>query len=286
VTGDETTGRHRAPREDADSLAGAWALDALDDEDRATYERHLAASPAAREDADELRETAARLGAAEAVQPPAHLRASILAAIAATPQERPADRPLEVVQSPAAAVAGPPAAPATGRAAEAPVDLAAERSRRRARPGFALLAAAACAVVAVGGVTYAVDARRDADRLQQTVASQQAYQDQVDSVLTSAGARVLRVDATGGGAATVVHAGTRAVVLADLPAVSDRQYQLWLVEGQTLRSAGLLPAPTDGRATFYVPDTGGASGLGISVEPVGGSQQPTTDPILLAPIPA
>jgi len=131
-----------------------------------------------------------------------------------------------------------------------------------------------------------VDARRDADRLSQTVAAQQRHQEQVDSVLTSEGAKVVQVDAAGGGTATVVHAGTRAVVLADLPAVSDRQYQLWLVEGQTVRSAGLLPSSAGGRATSYVPDTGAATGLAISLEPVGGSRQPTTQPVVLASIPA
>ncbi|NAZ82495.1 hypothetical protein GTR02_11755 [Kineococcus sp. R8] len=280
-TDDATT--RGGTREDVDSLAGAWALDALDDDERALYERHLQSSPAARDGAEQLRETASRLGVTTPAQPPPHLRASILAAIADTPQER---------SAPAASVVAGARPASSGRSVDAPaapgapVDLAEQRRRRRGRPGYALLAAAACAVVAVGGVTYAVDARRDADRLSATVAAQERYQEQVESVLTSAGAQVVRVDATGGGAATVVHAGTRAVVLADLPPVPDRQYQLWFVEGQTVRSAGLLPAPADGRSTFFVPDTGGASGLGISVEPVGGSQQPTTQPIVLAPIPA
>jgi len=278
---DDGTPRGATPTGDADQLAGAWALDALDEADRALYERHLASSPAARADADALRETASRLGAAAAAQPPAHLRANILAAIATTPQERSGDGGRAAGSGAQHRADVPDDAPLP-----APVDLAEQRRRRRGRPGAALLAAAACAVVAIGGVTYAVDARRDADRLTQTVAAQQRYQEQVDSVLTSGGARVVQVDATGGGTATVVHAGTRAVVLADLPAVSDRQYQLWLVEGQTVRSAGLLPATSGGRATSYLPDTGTATGLAISVEPVGGSQQPTSQPVVLASIPA
>ena len=49
------------PRSELDDLLGAYALDAVDPEEREAVERHLADDPAARAEVDEMRETAAVL---------------------------------------------------------------------------------------------------------------------------------------------------------------------------------------------------------------------------------
>lgn len=62
-------------------LAAAYALDALDPEDRWTYERHLDTCDRCRDEVAALREGAGELAyAAEGVEPPAELRDRILAA--------------------------------------------------------------------------------------------------------------------------------------------------------------------------------------------------------------
>ncbi|WP_432571602.1 anti-sigma factor [Kineococcus sp. SYSU DK005] len=266
---EERGARHR--HDDEGPLAGAWALDALDDDERAAYEERLRRDPAERLEADALRETASRLGAASAVPPPERLRASVLAAVAATAQEPPAG-----------------AAPVA--------DLAVRRRRRRGPSRLSALVAAAGVVVAAAGAGVALDARGDAERAREVAAAQvqreRAEADtlqRVAALLSSPGASTATVPVTGGGTATLVRAGGEAaVVTAGLPAAGPgRAYQLWLVRGDDVAPAGLLPAAGGGdRAVALLPELGGATGFGISVEPAGGSRQPTTTPVVLTTLPA
>ena len=65
---------------------------------------------------------------------------------------------------------------------------------------------------------------------------------------------------------------------------NDRVYQVWLVHGKNPpASAGLFRVPADGSATFAIPDSmKGVDKVMVSVEPGGGSDQPTTEPIAAA----
>ena len=65
-------------------LAGAYALDALDDAERERYERHLRGCPACAEDVRRMTSTATALAMAVAAEPPAGLRERVLAAAAPT----------------------------------------------------------------------------------------------------------------------------------------------------------------------------------------------------------
>ena len=71
------------------SLVGAYALDALDERERAAYEQHLAECPTCAAEVREFQATAARLGEAVSASPPAGLREAVLAAARRTPQQRP-----------------------------------------------------------------------------------------------------------------------------------------------------------------------------------------------------
>jgi anti-sigma-K factor RskA len=74
-------------RTEIHDLAAAYALDALDPEDRWTYERHLDTCERCREEVAALRESASELAyAAEGPEPPAELRERILAAARAEPR--------------------------------------------------------------------------------------------------------------------------------------------------------------------------------------------------------
>ncbi|PRY14717.1 anti-sigma factor [Kineococcus rhizosphaerae] len=254
-----------APQEDP-LLAAAWALDALDDDERAAYEERLAAHPEERADAEALRETASRL--AVGVEPPARLRASILDAIAATPQDQPQDQP-QGHRAP-----GPPV-----------VDLTAARERRAPRRGpsrWSVLVAAAGILVAAAGVGFGLAAQPDEAP---APSAQQLARQQVGDLLTAPGATVSTVAVTGGGTATLVRAeGRIGVLTSDLPvAGTGRGYQLWLATGDTLTSAGMLTVSAAGGSATVV-DAGRATGVGISVEPAGGSQQPTTTPVVFTPL--
>ena len=68
------------------------------------------------------------------------------------------------------------------------------------------------------------------------------------------------------------------------PAGGDRVYQVWLVRGHGKpTSAGLFRVPASGQATFAIPESmKGVDQVMVSVEPGGGSDQPTTQPIAAA----
>jgi anti-sigma-K factor RskA len=68
------------------------------------------------------------------------------------------------------------------------------------------------------------------------------------------------------------------------PLAANQVYQLWLIEGETPQSAGTFTVDDNGQASVLVAAQGAISGfdaVGVSVEPVGGSLQPTGDIVLL-----
>src|SRR5690349_5461481 len=97
---------------DQHALSGAYAVDALDADERARFEAHLATCADCREEVASLQEAAALLGT-DPVEPPSSVRDSVLAGIASI-------RPLPPVTSETA----PTATPTSGD------ELAARRTRR------------------------------------------------------------------------------------------------------------------------------------------------------------
>jgi len=73
-------------RDDLHVLTGSYALDAISDEEREEFERHLHHCPACDAEVRGLRETAARLAMARAVRPPARMEQRVLAAAYRTRQ--------------------------------------------------------------------------------------------------------------------------------------------------------------------------------------------------------
>lgn len=79
--------------DDIHDLSGAYALDALDDIERARFAAHLAKCPTCQRDVAEFRAAATHLGRAVSEPPPPALRASVLDAIGDVRQERPGPPP-------------------------------------------------------------------------------------------------------------------------------------------------------------------------------------------------
>ena len=100
--------------DDVRSLLGAYALDAVDPDERAAVERLVATDPSAAAELAQLTAVAATLGDAVAGEPPAALRASVLAAIADVPQLGPLSGPARL-RPDAPAGTGPLGSPASGR---------------------------------------------------------------------------------------------------------------------------------------------------------------------------
>lgn len=244
------------------TLTGAYALHALPDDERNAFERHLSACEACSQEVREFTETAARLGLAVSRPPSAGLRDRVLREIGTVRQE-------------------PPSHGRTDRTAGA-----GDRARRRTTSY--LLAACVAAAAALGGVAVwqnqvAQDARQEANRAEER-------NEQVAQVLSAPDAKTSSGSLAGGARGTVVvsRSTDRAVFLAsgmERPP-AGKVYQLWFDEDGTMRSAGLMdPAATDGAVLMDGP-VGEASGMGITVEPSGGSEQPTSAPLALMPLPA
>jgi anti-sigma-K factor RskA len=67
----------------------------------------------------------------------------------------------------------------------------------------------------------------------------------------------------------------------------DKQYQLWLIDAQQPHGSAVFSADQQARQLLItMPDTPDSyQKLGITVEPRGGSQKPTTTPIFLVDVP-
>ncbi|WP_457032663.1 anti-sigma factor [Kitasatospora sp. P5_F3] len=240
---------------DLHTSTGAYAAHALDERERIEFERHLAACPSCAQEVAEFAATLARLGSAEAAVPPPALKQRVLAQLPSVRQHPP--------HTPE---------PAAGR-----------RPGRfgRALPRLALAASLAAAVL-LGGVAVqqhdrAEQARAQAVRLQERQAG-------FESLLTAPDART-NTGPAGSGVGTVVWSqarGQAAFLAAGMPALpAGSTYELWFNDAGTMRPAGLMPT-TDG-ALLLDGAIGGAAGVGVTVEPAGGSSHPSGAPVLLLP---
>ncbi|RFU85522.1 anti-sigma factor [Streptomyces triticagri] len=236
---------------DLHTCTGAYVLHALPAAERDRFEGHLADCEACAQEVKELAATAQRLGLAVAAPPPAELRARVLQQITTVRQE-------------------PPRLPARARV----------RAWTRSAPRLAL-AACLAAAVALGGVAVwqhqsAEDARDRARRVEQQAA-------ELTAVLAAPDAKTVTGPVGGDSTGTVVVSEERnraaflASSLPDLPA--GKTYQLWFDDKGTMRPAGLVAGGGRNEAVLMDGPVDGASGMGVTVEPEGGSPRPTTEPI-------
>jgi anti-sigma-K factor RskA len=237
---------------DIHSLSGAYAVDALDDLERADFERHLAECPECRAEVASLRATAADLSLLTEVAPPPSLRDAVIAGARTV-------RPLPPRTSPAAQ--GRPAAPAL------PL---------RRRPALWVAGLAAAALLVVGGLVWSAW-EQEAPPSGQVVAERVLHADDAERVartVDGARATIVRSESVG-----------RAVLVADhLPAPpSGKAYQAWLAFPERgMVSAGVLPRGSGTTVTYLLQgDASRATAAGITIEPAGGSTSPTSAPLAL-----
>ncbi len=234
-------------------LAGPYALDALDAEERAPFEAHLAECATCRADVQAFREVAGALAhAAPTATPPSGLRDRVL-------REARQVRPIGA-------------------------------ARRPRLPWIAVAASIALAIAAGYGYWRA---RGERDAVRRDLAAAQdsiAVRDSLVATLLAPDAGTAALAATGKppSARLFWSPSRHRVVMAvfDLPpAPAGRTYQLWAIAtGKPPVSLGTFNTAPDGRLTAAMAAPPGLALFQVTAvteEPAGGSPQPTQQPFLI-----
>lgn len=247
--------------EEFTDLAHAVALGNLTESDtRRLQSLFETGGPGFRAEFDALvrssRETLTALSAVTEVSPPAGLRARLLRQIAFEPQEGSTARFVG-----AGATAEPEGETVLPLDARRPVT-------RRWR--IALAAAAAAVILVVGGAALGYSLRpAESPSL-------------AESIVSAPDAQVTTGQLAIGGSATVLYAPSvdAALVLFENLAAppADDVYQMWLIADGTPRSAGLVDFDSDSVTRGIIDEIGNAEMVAFTVEPLGGSSAPTSDP--------
>jgi anti-sigma-K factor RskA len=239
---------------DIHALVGAYALDAVDDLERAAFERHVAECETCRLEVTELRETAARLADSTWSVPPPRLRTEVMATIGRTRQL-------------------PPPGDPTGRG---------QQTRGAGRWRRFAVGAVAAGVLAAGASTgvWAVQVQRvrDADAV---AAAARLQEERTRSVLSATDLVVRTAPMIGGGRVTVASSASQGASVvsmrADRLSTASQAFQMWTIrdgEKPVPVPAGVLPAGQEA-AVRVVDGVPGNDVFAISLEPAGGSPQPT-----------
>jgi anti-sigma-K factor RskA len=244
-----------------EDLKDAYVLDALPEEERRSFEEFLAAHPERQAEIDELGAVAGLLAfSPEELESPPELR----------------ERLMDVVEA--------EAAPRRERRGSGLAGLAGFIGAR----GLALGAAA---LVLVGLLSWNLLLQNEVEDLQGQVQNSQGQVEDLQAQVRDAQAqqtRTVQLSGTwanqGADAEVASINGNRIVLVADdLPSIPEGQTcQIWVIKGDVPEPSGLFqPGSTETAASITTPIKKGDT-VAITVEPAGGSEQPTTDPVLSA----
>ena len=240
------------------TLTGAYAVDALSGEELDRFEEHLDECAACRREVEELQATAAQLGAASYETPPPDLKASVMAEVDRTRQLPPLPR-----QEPA------PTAEVV----------------RMPTPWYQRLLAPAAAVLTLVVIGQTAIIANMNDRMDTLEAGAPG-----NDVLAAADLVTVMVDGPDGSRARLLASpqmGEGMFVVDGMTAPpSDQDYQLWLITAEGAIPAGIVEI-VDGTGTQMVTgDMSQVVALGVTMEPEGGSNQPTSDPLMVVEMPS
>ena len=249
-----------------EELIPFYALGALTDEEKELVESYLRENPDARKEADELQSAASKLPfAVESAEPPQRVKAALMKRVRA--DERGTER----------------------KQAERP------REKRWANlfPALSLAVAVFAVVWAVGLNVQVMRLQEKVSLLGEALAAQSDSLEEINSKLPQA-SPVVTVSLKG----TEVQPQARGELIADEASNSGvlviaglsqlepgKTYQVWLIDASGPKSAGLLTVDSNGQAVLVVTSEltiGEFDALGISIEPEGGSDQPTGEIVVLS----
>lgn len=256
-----------------EELLPFYALDALTDEERELVESYLAEHPEARQQIDDLHSGASALPYGIApLEPSRRAKESLMARVNADAAARAA---------PVQAARQPSPRPRFGNLFQA----------------FSLGAAVVAIVWAVLLNVQVLRLQKEISGLHETLAAQSNSLEQIIANLpASPPSNVITVSLKGTNVQPDAHGQliadpkeqTAVLIVAGLPKLeANKTYQVWLINGGKPVSAGLLTVDENGQGVVIVTSSESISSfksLGISVEPQGGSPQPTGDIVVLSDI--
>lgn len=221
---------------DIHQLSAAYALDAVDERERAEFEAHYHLCAICRPEVAGFRQTLSQLASSVAIDPPASMKSGVMTEIGATRQLSPL-------------------------LPEGVVDLAIHRKNRQ-RVMRALSVAAALIVLAVGA--YVVGRQSGGDDFADQAAVIFAKPDTLNTILTG--------DGTGSFKVAWSPSTNKAVVLGDdLPDPGPgKAYELWLVDGSGAHAVRLLDRAAGERVRRVVTVDGKPKQWAVTVEPEAG----------------
>lgn len=226
---------------DLHSLMAPYALDALDREERTRFEAHLDQCVDCQAELAGFMATAVRLGDAVSHTPPPALRDRLLAEISVTQQERP------VVTA-----------------------LSQRRGLRRTLPRLAVAAAFLVGAVGIGGFVTEHENAQDERARAATINAVLAADDVAtsDKVIKSGHLKLYSSPS----------ADSAVVIAKNLPSPGKgKVYQVWMVDSTSTRSQGTFVS--DGE--MVMKGVAKSDHIAVTVEPEGGSKQPTAAPIAI-----
>lgn len=228
-----------------EDLIAAYALDALPEDEQREIEEHLAEHPELQIEVDELRSVADMLAfVPEDQEPPPELRRNILSAIEPEGET-----------------------PETGN----------ERSSGWLGGwfGFPRLAFAASVLVMVAGLltwnlTLQGEVRELQGRIENTPEAPRTYEVSGSGMARTASGEVMELEN-----------GRTVLMVEGLPeAPQSKTYQIWLIEGNEPIPSNVFESTEGTTAAALDQPLDGADVVAVTVEPEGGSESPTSDPIL------
>jgi anti-sigma-K factor RskA len=242
-----------------EELKEAYALNALSEEERQAFEQYLTENPSGQPEVEELSSIASLLALAPPEQePPAGLRRSVMSQVRSEANE---------------------SNEADG--GERSDQAAASGSRREHRGGWTRR------LFGVRGVVTTVAAAAIIGLAAWNISLQSEVRDLRDFQMSA-------YELQGSGEAEAVQGELvrlgqqRALLVAtNLPELpDDKTYEMWAIEEDEPKPAGLFEAGDGPAIESTEQPISGAETFAITVEPEGGSEQPTTEPIITADLQA
>lgn len=260
-----------------EELLTFYALDAVTDAERQQVEAYVASDPEARRRLDEMLRTASALPyASEPLDPPPALKRKLMDRVNADAQNRFA-----------------PPAPIRPSGWSRFFESILPRSGQWFPQALTMLSL----FIALAVGAWALSLRNELKSLQVQTAQLQeeiAEQQEILAVIASPNARTFDVAGTDqqpeshGRLFTDSETGSAVLVVDGLqPLEAGKIYEFWLIKGDTPVAAGLFDVNNEGKAILQVSQAvtpGSYDAIGVSVEPVTGSEQPTGAIVMLSEI--